>query len=111
MEYREPLTSIVIEADKPVQDWYLQPIGLLNIIFKKEANFMVDIEKIKAEIEALKNLKAEEYCAEEVARIYAEFEASREEKIHDLEKALEIFDKFQIVEEVEETPVEITEEY
>ena len=111
MEYNEPLTRIVIEAEKPVQDWYLQPLGLLNIILKKGGLIMVDIEKIKAEIEALKNLKAEEYCAEEVAKIYADFEASREEKIHDLEKALEIFDKFQIVEEVEEAPVEIAEEY
>lgn len=60
---------------------------------------MVDVEKIKAEIEALKGLSAEEYCAEAVAKIYADFEASRNAKIHDLTVALEIFDKFQIVEE------------
>lgn len=60
---------------------------------------MVDIEKIKEEIEALKVLNAQEYCAEQVAKIYADFEASREAKIHDFEMALEIFEQYQVIEE------------
>lgn len=62
---------------------------------------MVDIERIKAEIEKLKVLTAEEYCKDEVAKIYADFEESRARKIADYEKALEIFDEFQVAEEVE----------
>lgn len=60
---------------------------------------MVDIKKIEEQIEALKVLNAQEYCAEEVAKIYAEFEASREAKIHEFERALEIFEQYQIIEE------------
>lgn len=60
---------------------------------------MVDIEKIKAEIEALKNLNAEEYCKEQVEKLYADFEASRNQRISELEKALEIFDAYQVKEE------------
>ena len=60
---------------------------------------MVDLEKIKLDIEALKNLTAEEYCKDEVAKIYADFEASRASKVHDLETSLEIFAKYQVVEE------------
>jgi len=60
---------------------------------------MVDVEKIKADIDALKELTAEEYCKDEVARIYADFEASKEKKIADLEIALEVYDKYKVVEE------------
>lgn len=60
---------------------------------------MVDLEKIRLDIEALKSLTAEEYCKEEVAKIYADFESSRASKVHDLEISLEIFEKYQIVEE------------
>ena len=68
---------------------------------------MVDVEKIKQEIEALKNLDAEDYCKEAVAKIYEEFEKNRSSNIRDLEKALEIFEKYQIVEEEPtEEPVE-----
>lgn len=70
---------------------------------------MVDVEKIKSEIEALKNLNAEEYCREEVEKLYADFEASKEAKIHDLEVALEVFEKYQVIEETEETTEEATE--
>lgn len=63
---------------------------------------MVDVEKIKGDIEALKELTAEEYCKDEVAKIYADFEASREKKIADLETALEVYDKYQIAEDVVE---------
>lgn len=67
---------------------------------------MVDTERIKAEIEKLRNLTAEEYCREDVAKLYADFEESRARKIAEYEKALEIFDEFQIVEEtVEEVEV------
>lgn len=63
---------------------------------------MVDVEKIRAEIEALKGLSAEEYCRDAVAKLYADFEASRSSEINKLETALAIFDKYQIVEEVKE---------
>lgn len=66
---------------------------------------MVDVEKIKAEIEALANLTAEEYCKEKVASIYAEFEQSRNEKINKLKSALEVFDEYQVEAEVEEEQV------
>lgn len=69
---------------------------------------MVDVEKIKADIEALKTLKAEEYCAEDVAKLYADFELSRENKIKELQTSLEIFEKYQIIEE-SEVPAENTE--
>lgn len=72
---------------------------------------MVDLEKIKIEIEALKNLNAEEYCKEAVAKIYADFEATREAEIAKLENALEIFDKYQIVEEEEQAPQEVVDEF
>lgn len=72
---------------------------------------MVDLEKIKIEIEALKNLDAEEYCKEAVAKIYADFEATREAEIAKLENALEIFDKYQIVEEEEQAPQEVVDEF
>lgn len=63
---------------------------------------MVDTERIKAEIEKLRSLTAEEYCAEDVAKLYADFEESRARKIAEYEKALEIFAEYQIVEEVAE---------
>lgn len=72
---------------------------------------MVDLEKIKIEIEALKNLNAEEYCKEAVAKIYADFEATREAEIAKLENALEIFDKYQIVEEEEQAPQEVVDDF
>lgn len=71
---------------------------------------MVDLEKIKLDIEALKNLTAEEYCREEVAKIYADFEASRASKVHDLEISLEIFAKYQVVEEPETNNDEVIEQ-
>lgn len=67
---------------------------------------MVDIEKIKAEIVALENLSADDYLAEKIAELKAEFEANREAKIKELKSALEIFDKYQIVEEVTEEVAE-----
>lgn len=68
---------------------------------------MVDIEKIKSDITNLELLTAEEYCKEAVEKIYADFEESRAKKIEELRTSLEIFDKYQIVEETEE--VENTE--
>lgn len=62
---------------------------------------MVDIEKIKSDIEQLRNLSAVEYCKEDVEKIYADFEASREKKIAELETSLQIFEKYQIVENPE----------
>ena len=111
--YSEPLTMIVRRADKQIEDWYLQPLSWLVDIILKKRRFkkMVDLEKIKIEIEALKNLNAEEYCKEAVAKVYADFEANREIEIAKLENALEIFDKYQIVEEDEEQePQEVVDE-
>lgn len=67
---------------------------------------MVDVEKIKSDIEALKTLNAEEYCKEDVAKIYADFEASREQKVKELETSLVIFEKYQVI---EENPVNVAE--
>ena len=60
---------------------------------------VVDVDKIYAEIEALKTLNAEEFCADEVAKLYADFEASRDTKIADLEKVLDIIAKFEVIED------------
>lgn len=66
---------------------------------------MVDIEKIKADIEALRTLNAEEYCREQVAKIYEDFENSRASKIEKLESALSIYDEYQIIEESEKNEI------
>ena len=62
---------------------------------------MVDVEKIKGDIDALKELTAEEYCKEQVAKIYADFEASRDKKIADLETALKIYEDYTVIEQGE----------
>lgn len=113
LAYSAPLTAIVRRAEKPIEDWYLQPLSwLVDIIIKnRRKKNMVDLEKIKIEIEALKNLNAEEYCKDAVAKIYADFEATRETEIAKLENALEIFDKYQIVEEEEQAPQEVVDEF
>ena len=67
---------------------------------------MVDLKKIEADIEALKTLNAEEYCKEEVAKIYADFEASREAKIQKLENALAVYSEYDIVEPSTEEVIE-----
>lgn len=67
---------------------------------------MVDLEKIKAEIQALRELNADEYLADEIAKLKADFEASREQKIHEFERALEIYEQYQVVEEQEDEVVE-----
>lgn len=113
LAYSEPLTVIVRRAEKQIEDWYLQPLSwLVDIITKnRRKTNMVDLEKIKKEIEELKNLTAEEYCKEQVSQIYAEFEATKETEISKLENALEIFDKYQIVEEQEQEPQEVVDEF
>lgn len=113
LAYSAPLTAIVRRADKQIEDWYLQPLSwLVDIILKnRRKTNMVDLEKIKIEIEALKNLNAEEYCKDAVAKIYAEFEATREAEIAKLENALEIFDKYQIVEDEEQAPQEVVDDF
>lgn len=100
MVLNEPLTAVVCVADKETQMRYLQPFKwLVNIYQKKGEKKMVDIKKIEEEIEKLELLNAQEYCAEAVAKIYADFEASREVKIHEYKRALEIFQEFQFQEE------------
>lgn len=65
--------------------------------------FEVNIESIKAEIERLKTLNADEYLADKFAELKAEFEAKREKNIAELENALVVCEKYQVVEEEEET--------
>ena len=87
-------------ADDEILNRYQKVEMLLGINKGKELRKMVvDVEKIKAEIEALNTLNAEEFCAEAVAKLYADFEASRETKIADLEKVLDIMAKYEVVEE------------
>lgn len=64
--------------------------------------FEVNIESIKAEIERLKSLSADEYLADKFAELKAEFEAKREKNIAELENALVVCEKYQVVEEAEE---------
>lgn len=103
--------EIVCEISTPNTSYQQFGCGIVDkILFKRRIN-MVNIEAIKAEIEKLRNLTAEEYCKEDVAKIYADFEESRTRKIAEYERALEIFDEFQIVEEqVVETEVETANE-
>ena len=68
---------------------------------------MVDIEKIEQDILQLELLTAEEYCRPQVEKLYAEFEESRANQIKDLKTSLDIFRKYQVVEETtEEVEVE-----
>ena len=92
--------EIVRYADDELLNRYQEVERLLGINNLKEIRTMVvDVEKIYAEIEALKTLNAEEFCAEAVAKLYADFEASREGKIADLEKVLEIVAKYEVIED------------
>lgn len=93
-------TEIVCPIGTDKLNGYQEQFAIGKIYIKGDL-VMVDVEKIKLEIERLKALSAEEYCADTVAKIYADFEASRSAKIRDLEVALEIFDTYQVVEEVE----------
>ena len=63
---------------------------------------MVDIEKIKTDIVELELLTAEEYCRPQVEMLYAEFEASRQRQITELKTSLDIFERYQKVEEEKE---------
>lgn len=65
--------------------------------------FEIDVEKMKAEIERLKTLNADEYLADKFAQLKAEFETTRAANIAELENALAICEKYQVVEEEEET--------
>lgn len=97
-------TELVQYVDRETEDRYLRPTfwWLLNMNIKKGGKRMVDIEKIKSDIANLELLTAEEYCKDDVARIYADFEANRERKVAELKTSLEIFERYQIVEETEE---------
>lgn len=67
---------------------------------------MVDIEKIKSDIADLEILTAEEYCRPQVEMIYAEFEESRARQISELRTSLEVFERYQVPTETEETEAE-----
>ena len=76
-------------------------------INKKGVGRLVDIEKIEQDILQLELLTAEEYCRPQVEMLYAEFEENRANQIKDLKTSLEIFRKYQVVEEpTEEVEVE-----
>lgn len=62
----------------------------------------INIEQVKAEIERLRTLNADEYLADKIAELKAEFEAKREQNIADLERFLELCDEYEVVEEVAE---------
>lgn len=68
-------------------------------INKKGVGRLVDIEKIEQDILQLELLTAEEYCRPQVEMLYAEFEENRANQIKDLKTSLEIFRKYQVVEE------------
>lgn len=68
-------------------------------INKKGVGRLVDIEKIEQDILQLELLTAEEYCRPQVEMLYAEFEENRANQIKDLRTSLEIFRKYQVVEE------------
>lgn len=106
---KETVAPITCLASADIMYSYQQGGKLVDKIYYKGGRTMVDIEKIKADIEALKVLNAEEYCKDAVAKIYADFEATREQKIAELEKSLEIFEKYQVVEEVVEVEGENAE--
>ena len=62
----------------------------------------INVEQVKAEIERLRTLNADEYLADKIAELKAEFEAKREQNIADLERFLELCDEYEVVEEAEE---------
>ena len=100
------IAPIICEASAEVLKSYQQAERLVDKIKNKGVEEMVNIEQIKADIEALKTLTAEEYCKPQVETLYAEFEASREKKIAELESALDIFNKYQVEDEVEQEVAE-----
>lgn len=97
-----PETELREYVDRGTEDRYLRLLWSLNINIKKGESEVVDIEKIKSDIADLELLSAEEYCKEQVLKIYADFEESRAKKIAELKTSLEIFEKYQIAEEVVE---------
>lgn len=92
-------TELVQFADKTTESRYYWTWNI-----EKGVGIMVDIEKIEQDILQLELLTAEEYCRPQVEMLYAEFEENRANQIKDLKTSLEIFRKYQVVEE------EVTEE-
>ena len=68
-------------------------------IYKRGVGRLVDIEKIEQDILQLELLTAEEYCRPQVEMLYAEFEESRANQIRDLKTSLDVFRKYQVVED------------
>ena len=99
-------TKIVAYVDNKTAYRYLQPIWLLDINNTKGVGLMVDIDKIKSDIADLEILTAEEYCRPQVEAIYAEFEDSRARQIAELRTSLEVFERYQVVEDTEEVEAE-----
>ena len=97
-------TELVQYTDQVTTDRYLKPIWLINKI--KGVGIVVDIEKIKSDIADLEILTAEEYCRPQVEIIYMEFEESRARQVSELKTSLEVFERYQMIEEVEEVAAE-----
>ena len=97
-------TELVQYTDQVTTDRYLKPIWLINKI--KGVGIVVDIEKIKSDIADLEILTAEEYCRPQVEIIYKEFEESRARQVSELKTSLEVFERYQMIEEVEEVEAE-----
>lgn len=91
-------------ADQRTTDRYLRPIWLINKI--KGVGIMVDIAKIEMDIANLEMLTAEEYCRPQVEMLYAEFEDSRARQISELRTSLEVFKRYQVVENENEVEAE-----
>lgn len=97
-------TELVSYTDQETTDRYLKPIWLINKI--KGVGIVVDIEKIKSDIADLEILTAEEYCRPQVELIYKEFEESRARQVSELKTSLEVFERYQMIEETEEVEAE-----
>ena len=72
---------------------------------------MVTVQSVKQmlvdELDKVKNLNAEEYCADKVKAIYDEFETNKNAQIAKLENAIDAIDvAYTKLEEAEETSTE-----
>lgn len=100
------VAPIVCMASAEIMKSYQQGDRLVDkIYYKGEGKMKIDVEKIKAEIERLKTLKAEEYCKDAIEKLLADFEQSREHEIEKLETTLAICEKFEVVDTLPEEVV------
>lgn len=103
---KETVAPITCLASADIMYSYQQGDRLVDkIYYKGEGEMKIDVEKIKAEIERLKTLKAEEYCKDAIEKLLADFEQSREHEIEKLETTLAICEKFEVVDTLPEEVV------